>query len=90
MNQENQLARKLFIVAHILMTEGWKSKSGNLILPLLKKMGHTYTFVTLNSSLYKSADYQGEHPLFENAENTIEVDTNNIQYTILERGFSEI
>ncbi|ABR48215.1 protein of unknown function DUF201 [Alkaliphilus metalliredigens QYMF] len=70
-------------MAHLLIIEGWISDSGNLILPLLNKMGHTYTFVTRNPSLYKSADYEGEHPLFKNAENTIEVDTNNIKELIL-------
>lgn len=69
-------------MAHVLIIEGWISDSGNLILPLLKKMGHTYTFVTRNPSLYKSLDYQGEHPLFLNAEKTIEVDTNNIPVLI--------
>ena len=35
-------------MAHLLMVEGWVSENGNLILPLLKELGHTYTFVTRN------------------------------------------
>ena len=65
-------------MAHLLMIEGWVSESGNLILPLLKQLGHTYSFVTRNPALYKSAHGSDLHPLFENAEDVTEVDTNNI------------
>ena len=40
-------------MAHLLMVEGWVSENGNLILPLLKELGHTYTFVTRNPGHYK-------------------------------------
>lgn len=65
-------------MAHFLMVEGWVSETGNLIIPLLKTLGHTYTFVTRNPDHYKIEGQSGLHPLFENAVDVIETDTNNI------------
>lgn len=65
-------------MAHLLMVEGWVSENGNLILPLLKELGHTYTFVTRNPGHYKLDGQAGLHPLFQNAADIIETDTNDI------------
>lgn len=64
-------------MAHLLVIEGWISESGNLILPLFKKLGHTYTFATRNSELYKIQDSDKVHPLLEGADKVIHVETNN-------------
>lgn len=69
-------------MAHVLIIEGWISDSGNLILSILKKMGHTYTFVTRNPELYKAPEGHRVHPLFDGADQWIEVDTNNIPILI--------
>lgn len=64
-------------MAHVLVIEGWISDSGNLILSILKKMGHSYTFVTRNPGLYKTPD-GSQHPLFKGCVDWIETDTNDI------------
>ena len=69
-------------MAHLLMIEGWISESGNLILPLLKKLGYTYTFATRNPELYKTLNPKEIHPLFKDAKNILQVDTNNISELI--------
>ena len=69
-------------MAHVLIIEGWISDSGNLILSVLKKMGHTYTFATRNPLLYKALNGKTAHPLFDGANQWIEVDTNNIPILI--------
>lgn len=70
-------------MAHFLMVEGWVGESGNLILPLLEELGHTYTLVTRNPKHYYRWDGQaGSHPLFQNAAEVIETETNDIPQLI--------
>ena len=37
-------------MAHLLMIESWVGASGNLLPPLLRELGHSYTFVTRKAS----------------------------------------
>ncbi|MCR5290776.1 MAG: ATP-grasp domain-containing protein [Treponema sp.] len=65
-------------MSHLLMIESWVGASGNLLPPLLRKKGHTYTFLTRKPSHYKSSMTTEEHPVFRYADEVIEVETNDI------------
>jgi len=66
-------------MAHLLMIESWVGASGNLLPPLLKKLGHSYTFVTRKPEHYQSALSAEKHAVFRYAENVIETETNDVQ-----------
>lgn len=66
-------------MAHLLMIESWVGASGNLLPPLLKELGHSYTFVTRKPSHYQSALSTEKHAVFRYADNVIEAETNDIQ-----------
>ena len=40
-------------MAHLMMIESWVSQNGNLLIPLLREMNHTYTFVTRDPNYYQ-------------------------------------
>lgn len=65
-------------MAHLLMIESWVGASGNMLPPLLKKMGHSYTFVTRKPSHYQNALSTEEHAVFRYAENVIITETNDV------------
>ncbi|MDR2360249.1 MAG: ATP-grasp domain-containing protein [Oscillospiraceae bacterium] len=64
-------------MAHILMVESWVGASGNILPPLLKDLGHSYTFVTRKPSHYQSALSTEKHAVFRYADNVIETETND-------------
>lgn len=66
-------------MAHLLMIESWVGASGNLLPPLLKELGHSYTFVTRKPSHYQSALSSEKHAVFRYADNVIETETNDVQ-----------
>ncbi|MEK8131542.1 ATP-grasp domain-containing protein [Paenibacillus filicis] len=65
-------------MAHLLMIESWVGASGNLLPPLLRKLGHTYTFVTRKPEHYQSALSTEKHPVMRYAESVIITETNDI------------
>ncbi|OMF11349.1 carboxylate--amine ligase [Paenibacillus sp. FSL H7-0331] len=65
-------------MAHMLMIESWVGASGNLLPPLLKSLGHTYTFVTRKPEHYQSALSTEQHPVLKYAESVLITETNDI------------
>lgn len=65
-------------MAHLLMIESWVGASGNLLPPLLKSLGHTYTFVTRKLEHYQSAHSTEKHPVEQHAEFVLITETNDI------------
>ncbi|BBB89376.1 MAG TPA: ATP-grasp domain-containing protein [Methylomusa anaerophila] len=65
-------------MAHILMVESWVGASGNLLPPLLKSLGHTYTFVTRKPEHYKSALNTEKHAVFQYADSVLVTETNDL------------
>lgn len=64
-------------MAHLLMIESWVGASGNLLPPLLKSLGHTYTFVTRKPEHYQSALSAERHPVIRYAESVLVAETND-------------
>ena len=48
-------------MAHLLMLESWVGASGNLLPPLLKSLGHTYTFLTRKVEHYQNPLSKEKH-----------------------------
>ncbi len=67
------------MMAHLLMIESWVGASGNLLPPLLRSMGHTYTFVTRNPEHYQKADSADQHPVVFHADSVLVTETNDLQ-----------
>jgi len=65
-------------VAHLLMIESWVGASGNLLPPLLKSLGHTYTFVARRPEHYQSAHSTEKHPVLRHADSVLVTETNDI------------
>lgn len=65
-------------MAHLLMIESWVGASGNLLPPLLKSLGHTYTFVTRKPEHYQSALSTEQHPVIRYADSVLVAETNDI------------
>jgi argininosuccinate lyase len=65
-------------MAHLLMIESWVGASGNLLPPLLKSMGHTYTFITRKPEHYQSALHTEKHPVLRYAESVLVTETNDV------------
>lgn len=65
-------------MAHLLMIESWVGASGNLLPPLLKSLGHTYTFVTRKPEHYDSALSTEKHPVMRHADSVLVTETNDI------------
>jgi argininosuccinate lyase len=61
------------------MIESWVGASGNILPPLLKELGHSYTFVTRKPSHYQSTLSTEEHAVFRYADNVIETETNDLR-----------
>mgnify|MGYP000039092558 CR=1 FL=1 len=51
-------------MAHLLMIESWVGASGNLLPPLLRELGHSYTFVTRKASHYQNPMSSEKHAVF--------------------------
>ncbi|MCD1257693.1 ATP-grasp domain-containing protein [Paenibacillus athensensis] len=66
-------------MAHILMIESWVGASGNLLPPLLKSMGHTYTFVTRKPGHYDSGFGTEKHPVLRYADAVLVTETNDCE-----------
>ncbi|WP_159883272.1 ATP-grasp domain-containing protein [Paenibacillus puerhi] len=64
-------------MAHLLMIESWVGASGNLLPPLLKSLGHTYTFVTRKPEHYDSASGSERHPVLRYADAVLVTETND-------------
>lgn len=69
-------------MAHLLMIESWVGASGNLLPPLLRELGHSYTFVTRKPSHYQNPMSSEKHAVFRYADNVIETETNDLQKLI--------
>lgn len=65
-------------MAHLVMIESWVGASGNLLPPLLKSLGHTYTFVTRKPEHYQSAHRTEKHPVIRYADSVLVTETNDI------------
>ncbi|THF81661.1 ATP-grasp domain-containing protein [Cohnella fermenti] len=65
-------------MAHLLMIESWVGASGNLLPPLLRSLGHTYTFVTRKPAHYQNAHSEELHPVLRNADSVLVTDTNDV------------
>lgn len=65
-------------MAHLLMIESWVGASGNLLPPLLKSLGHTYTFVTRKPGHYQNPLSDEEHTVFRCADSVLVTETNDI------------
>ncbi|WP_172251505.1 ATP-grasp domain-containing protein [Saccharibacillus deserti] len=59
------------------MIESWVGASGNLLPPLLKEKGHTYSFVTRKPLHYGEGGSQPLHPVLANAEEVLVTETND-------------
>jgi len=66
-------------MAHLLMIESWVGASGILLPPLLKSLGHTYTFVTRKPEHYRSASSTEEHPVLQHADSVLVAETNDVE-----------
>lgn len=64
-------------MAHLLMIESWVGASGNLLPPLLKSLGHTYTFVTRKPEHYQSGLSAELHPVIRHADAVLVTETND-------------
>ena len=60
------------------MIESWVGASGNLLPPLLKEKGHTYTFLTRKPTHYQNSMSTEKHPVFRYAKEIIRVETNDV------------
>ncbi|WP_135547586.1 ATP-grasp domain-containing protein [Paenibacillus cymbidii] len=65
-------------MARLLMIESWVGASGILLPPLLKSLGHTYTFVTRKPEHYRSASSTEEHPVLQHADSVLVTETNDV------------
>lgn len=65
-------------MAHLLMIESWVGASGNLLPPLIKSMGHTYTFVTRKLEHYQNALSTEQHPVIRYADSVLVTETNDV------------
>lgn len=65
-------------MAHLLMLESWVGASGNLLPPLLKSLGHTYTFLTRKVEHYQNPLSNEKHMVFRHAENVVVTETNDV------------
>lgn len=65
-------------MAHLLMIESWVGASGNLLPPLLKSLGHTYTFVTRKPEHYESTLNTEKHPVIQHADSVLVTETNDV------------
>ena len=63
-------------MAHLLMIESWVGASGNLLPPLLRELGHSYTFVTRKASHYQNPMSSEKHAVFRYADDVVETETN--------------
>lgn len=66
-------------MAHLLMVESWVGASGRMLPPLLKSLGHTYTFATRNPKHYDNSFSEEKHPVFQYANEVVIVETNDIE-----------
>lgn len=64
-------------MAHLRMIESWVGASGSLLPPLLKKMGHTFTFVTRKLEHYQQAHGTDQHPVSYHASEVLVTETND-------------
>lgn len=69
-------------MAHLLMIESWVGASGNLLPPLLKSLGHTYTFVTRKLEHYQSPHSTEKHPVVQHADQVLIMETNDTESLI--------
>lgn len=69
-------------MAHLLMIESWVGASGNLLPPLLRELGHSYTFVTRKASHYQNPMSSEKHAVFRYADDVVETETNDLQQLI--------
>lgn len=65
-------------MAHLVMVESWVGASGNLLPPLLKSLGHTYSFVTRKLEHYESPLRAERHPVVRYADEVIVTETNDV------------
>lgn len=65
-------------MSHLLMIESWVGASGNLLPPLLKSLGHSYTFVTRKPQHYQSSLSTEQHPVIRHADTVLVTETNDI------------
>ncbi|CAH1195339.1 D-alanine--D-alanine ligase [Paenibacillus plantiphilus] len=65
-------------MSHLLMIESWVGASGNLLPPLLKSLGHSYTFVTRKPQHYQSPLSTEQHPVIRHADSVLVTETNDI------------
>lgn len=64
-------------MAHMLVIESWIDGHGRVLSPLLKQMGHHYTFVTRNPNHYTNPDGT-QHPVLALANTILTTETNNV------------
>jgi biotin carboxylase len=69
-------------MAHLVMIESWVGASGNLLPPLLRSLGHTYTFVTRKLEHYQSALSSEQHPVIRYADTVLVTETNDVSALI--------
>lgn len=73
---------KSIVMAHLLIIENWVEGTGRLFPKAIKDLGHSYTFVTRNKSHYLDSKNHTNHPIFENADNILTVETNDVKLLI--------
>ncbi|TQV70573.1 ATP-grasp domain-containing protein [Exilibacterium tricleocarpae] len=69
-------------MAHLLIIENWVEGTGRLFPATIRRLGHTYTFVTRNKDHYVDKKSPQMHPIFEYAENILTLETNDIDALI--------
>lgn len=65
-------------MAHLLMIESWMLSSGILLPKIIRRMGHTYTFLCGDSGRYASFVGGKAHPAMALAQQTVTCDTNSL------------
>lgn len=66
-------------MAHLLMVESFLEGNAKILPNLLKKLGHSYTFVTRNKNIYPKDEELNDHNVIKCADSIIETDTNSIK-----------
>ena len=64
-------------MAHLLMIESWLGGNAVLLPPLLRQLGHTYTFITRSKDIYPNTS-DGIHPVVRYADTLLEMNTNDV------------
>lgn len=64
-------------MATLLMIESWMHSTGECLPPIIRALGHRYVLFTRDAELYPAGTSGEAHPVVRDADEVIEVDTND-------------